>query len=356
LSHNKIEVIDKYVNFNFSNLKTLILSNNFIFKISPGTLKSFYDSGLRRIDLSFNQFKNINPSIIDKVFLQEMDLIDLRGNAVTCDCSLSETFGLLVHSNKLNSSKLPGFLPDCSSAVANYNGGCIACDQSTSENPLSLFTFAITNNCHELFLIHLVAWFNFAIIMFLTIALTCKSIKKTMIKFLLNDMRIESFLNRRDDILPSVFEYDGLVFYDRENQAVGDWVDQTLVPRLENSNPSFRMSIVGKRDWCGLSQVQQLLAGMKASRKTIVILSDTFPSTPKCQYVFRVLGEWMYLRGEDKCILVMFDDPDLKALPSNICQTGRRGNHFSILHYSTAEDTDENYWELLMHAIKLSSN
>jgi len=134
LSHNRIQVIHKHLNFSLSDLKTLILSYNFIHKISPGTLKSFHESGLRRIDLSFNQFKSINPSIIDKHLLQEMDLIDLRGNTVTCECLLSETFGFLVHSNKLNISKLPGFLPECSSAVVNYYGGCIACEQSNQKN------------------------------------------------------------------------------------------------------------------------------------------------------------------------------------------------------------------------------
>jgi len=357
LSHNQIQVINKRLNFSLSNLETLILSYNFIHKVSPGTLRSFYDSGLRRIDLSFNQFKNINPSIIDKSLLQEMDLIDLRGNAVTCDCSLSETFGLLVQSNQLNSSKLPGFIPKCSSAVVNYNGGCIACDQSTSEKPLSLFTFTIMNNCHELFLIHLVVWFHCVFLTFLTIVLTCKSMKKTFIKLMLNDMSIQSYLNRPiEDNLPfSVFAYDGLVFYDRENQVVGDWVDHALVPRLENGNLFFKMNIAGKRDWCGLSQVQQLLLEMKASRKTIVILSEKFSSTPQCQYVFSVLEEWMYLKGENRCIAVLFGNKEAgNTFLKTVLSKNFRHNSYSTLHYSQTEESFL-FWELLTNAMSLST-
>ena len=349
LSHNKIEVINKQANFSFTNLKTLILCYNFIYKISPGTLRSFFNSGLRTVDLRFNQIKNINPSIIDRVLLQDMESIDLRGNTVSCDCSLTDTFGSLIQFNKLNRSKLPGFLPDCSSAVVNYNGGCIACDQSTSEKPLSLFTYAITNNCHQEFLIHLVVWFNAGILFFLTTALTYKAMKKRMIKFILEDMRLQSFLNRSGADLPAsdVFAYDGFVFYDKQNQIVGDWVDQMFVPHLENGNPSFQICVLGREDWCGMTQVQQVLLRMRASKKTIVILSENFISTPLCQYVMNVLEEWKYLNREEKCIQIVYGDSDTP--PKMIFRRTSRCVYSELHFYPTKEDS--HFWDLLTNAM-----
>ena len=354
LSYNKIEVITKYMNFSFTNLKTLILSYNFIYEIHPGTLRFFFNAGLRSVDLRFNQFKNINPSIIDRVLLQDMDSIDLRGNAVSCDCSLADTFGSLIHSNKLNRSKLPGFPPDCSSAVVDYDGGCISCDQSTLEKPLSLFVYVFTNNCHQEFLFHLVAWFNFGIVLFLTIALTCKAMKKTAIKILLNNMRLQSFLSRSYPALPSsdVFAYDGFVFYDKDNNVVGNWIENLLVPRLENGNPSFKICVVGKEDWCGTTQVQQLLMRMRASRKTIVVFSGEFLSTPQCQYIVSILEEWMYLKKEVKCVAIVFGNSELS--PKTIFRKTCHHNSDLMLHYSPTE-SNSLFWELLTNAMTLSS-
>ena len=345
LSYNQIEVLNTPLNANFPSLETLILSHNYIFKVVSETLQRFLNIGMRKIDLSFNQIKNINPSIINRDVIQEMDL-DLRGNAVSCDCSLSDTFGWLIQSNKLNNSKLPGFLPFCSSSVQNYHGGCIACDQSTSDKPLSLFTYTITNNCRQLFLIRLVAWFNCIVMLFLTVALAFKTLKRKLLSFALRGVLLHSTPNPPSS---SMYAYDGFVFYDRNNAIVGDWVDNTLVNHLENGSLSFRISVVGKEDWCGMTQVQQLLLRMRASRKTIVIISADFLSNPQCQYVLSVLEEWIYISKEDKCILIAFDIDETNIFVSKLYRKSPSRNPYSMLKYSLSEDAL--FWDLLTKAM-----
>ena len=359
LSHNKIEVLDKRANDNFHSLKMLILSHNFIYKISPKVLRSFWNNGLRKIDISFNQIKNINHTIIDKYMLETMDYIDLRGNVVSCDCSLSDTFGWMIQDNESTISSLPGFIPDCSIEIINYYGGCIACDYSSSDKPLSLFTYIITNNCKEQFLLLLVAIFNCIILLFLITATTFKSLKKKLLNFLLNDIRIQSVLNSPTNEPPfgprPIYVYDGFVYYDNSNPVVGDWVDHILIPRLENGDPSFKISVVGKEDWCGLTQVQHLLLKMRASRKCIIVLSDSFLSTPQCQYVLSVLEEYIFVYKEDKCILIGFDHDETKITVSKLFRKTHSRNSNSMLRYDLSEDNSL-FWDVLVNAMILPSN
>ena len=346
LSHNKIEVLNMNMNIYLIHLETLILSHNYIYIVAPGIMQLFLNNGMQKFDVSFNQIKNIDPPVINRYAVQEMEL-DLRGNTVRCDCSLGDTFGWLIQSNKLNNSKLPGFLPDCSSSVMNYYGGCIACDQSTSDKPLSLFTYTITNNCWMHFLIYLAVSFNGVFLLSLVLALSSTVLKRKLLSFLLRDVSVPTIPNPPKS---SVYAYDGFVFYDRNNLIVGDWVDSTLISRFASGNPSFYISVVGKEEWCGMTQVQQVLLQMRASRKTIVIFSDDFFSNPQCQYVLSVLEEWIYTNKEDKCILIAFDYDETNCSQLRVFRKGSRRTKHTMLKYERLEDNPL-FWDVLTNAM-----
>ena len=355
LSHNMIEVLNKTYIPNLPNLETLILSYNLIHTITPGTLQSLQTNGLANIDLRFNQIANIGPTIIDRTVLGSMTRLDLRGNPIHCECSLSETFGWLVYSSKSVAAvfKIPGFLPDCSFSVINYYGGCLVCSNIQVESDqllLSLFTYSVTQNCQEEFLETLVVLFVLSIAFFVVVTVTCnnQNVRKKIIDSFLRDVRLENVSKREDDELaPLVYAFDGFVFYDKHDTTVGDWVDTVLVPRLENDDHQFHMGVVGRDDWCGLTEVQQVLLKMKASRKTIVIISNNFLSSPQCQYVLSVLEQWTYEFKRKSCIILSFGD---ETCPSEIVQRGRRRNPYTMLRYSTASENCL-FWSLLTNAM-----
>ena len=361
LSNNQIEYLAIKMFPTFPRLKTLLLSHNFIYEIEPGTLHTLQKRGLQSIDLSFNRIWNIGPTIIDRTVLKNLRSLDIRGSFVDCECSLVDTFGWLVHSGIMNRTILPGFVPDCSSTLINYYGGCIACSQArkSAVNPNSLFSYVVTNNCHEYFLSLLALFFILFFIMFFSVGLISTNVhfKKKLTNFLLRDVRLQLHSSREahaDDngrenigLLP-IFAYDGFVFYDKNNVEVSDWLDAKLIPQLENGNPSFKISVVGREDWCGSTQVQQLLLRMRASRKTIVILSDEFASTPQCQYVLSVLEEWVYYGQCDRSILITFG----KTRPTVISklQKCKTQNAYSTMHYSTLSE-NHLFWTLLKNCM-----
>ena len=346
LSYNNIEVLSLHYLPRFPNLKTLLLSHNFIAKIEPGTLQFLQKFGMESIDLSFNRIGDIGPSIISRALLKNLKLLDLRGNFVDCKCSLQDTFGWLVDSGTLNHSKLPGFLPECTSIVINYYGGCIACEGSyKSDDPISFFSFVARNKCQEDFLSDLVVCFSSCFVLFVLMALSFSNVrfKKKLVYLLLKDVRLQ--LKTKNKRKPSIFAYDGFIFYDRNNQTVGDWVDHQLVPYLQNGDMPFKVCVAGQEDWCGTTQVQQLLVRMKASRKTIVILSHKFVSTSQCQYVLSVLENWVYLNKSDKRIIITFGE----HRPTLISKFLRKHNeqlNYSMMHYSTSS-SNSLFWTVL---------
>ena len=106
---------------------------------------------------------------------------------------------------------------------------------------------------------------------------------------------------------------------------MGDWVDEILTPQLENGEPKFQISVVSKDDGCGSTQVQQLLLKMRASEKTIVVLSNDFVSSPQCQYVLSFVEQWNYDFRRNSCILVLHED---EASLSGMIYQNRRRNPY----------------------------
>ena len=359
LSYNKIEVLNKTDIPSLPSLKTLILSYNFIHAITPGTMQSLQTNGLTNIDLKFNQIANIGPTIIDRTVLGSMSRLDLRGNPIHCECSLGDTFGWLVYSSKepVDVSKIPGFLPDCSFSVINYYGGCLVCSNIQVESDqllLSLFTYSVTQNCQEEFLETLVVLFVLLIAIFIAVAVACnnQNVRKKIIDLFLRDVRLEHVSRREDnEMSPLVYAFDGFVFYDKHDTTVGDWVDTVLVPRLENDDHQFRIAVVGRDDWCGSIQVQQILLKMKASRKTIVIISNNFLSSPQCQYVLSVLEQWTYEFKRKSCIILSYGD---ETCSLELVQQGRRRDPYTMLRYSTASENCL-FWSLLINAMTFPS-
>ena len=357
LSRNKIEILDKELIPKLPYLKTLILSYNFIHTITPGTLQLLQANGLTNIDLKFNQIEDVGPAVIGRNVLKNMWNLDLRGNPIHCECSLTDTFGWLVYSTDepLDVSKIPGFLPDCSYSVINYYGGCLVCSNIESDQLLSLFTYSITQNCQEEFLVELAILFVLSSLICLLVPLICTNerLQKKITDSFFRNIRLRQLSETEDEeeTPPLLYIYDGFVYCDKDDTTVGDWVDKVLVPRLQSNDHQFHIAVVGRDDWCGSTQVQQVLLKMKASRKTIVIISNNFLSSPQCQYVLSVLEQWTYEFKRKSCIILSYGD---EACPSEIVQRGRRRNPYTMLRYSTASENCL-FWSLLTHAMTFPS-
>ena len=159
------------------------------------------------------------------------------------------------------------------------------------------------------------------------------------------------------------YAFDGFIYYDKEDKMIADWVDFVLVPKLEQDNTNFQICVVEKDDWCGATEVEQLLLRMEASRQTIVLLSGNFSKSYQCRYVLAVLEEWIYSQGKDKIIQITYapHPPDVETF-----RIRRHRKPVSVLNYSASlneanlnplsrellKNSDLMFWELLKTSLK----
>ena len=356
LSYNEIDKLESRYFYNISlNLKILNLSHNFISHFTPNAIQQLViHTNLMTIDLSYNDIAYIGPDVITYKILSRLKYFDLRGNVIECDCSLSNNFGKVIQARN-KSLILPGFLPVCDQAVQDYYGGCLTCRDQGFSPSISLFQYSYTNYCQKLFLTLLTISGVTLIFLFVTLTLLAKS---NVIKFFLLKTFSRSLIvaNPPHPVRDSrKYVFDGFVYYDKEDEIIANWVDFVLLPELEHGDPSFKMGVVGKEDWCGATQVEQLLLRMEASRKTIVLLSGKFCESTQCRYVLAVLEEWIYTQGKDKSLLITFSQnpPD-----SSMFRTRHQRNPGSVINYASNlndKNSDRLFWELLRNILKVTS-
>ena len=305
LSRNEIESLNLTWFNDFPNLTSLDLSNNFICYIEPGAVNRLVDLGLEKLDLNKNLISDVTSSIIDRRAISTLSYLDLRHNMIVCDCSLTETFGWLINS-KNTKLHLPGFQPVCSDALNNYYGGCLTCGQASLAHPPSLFSYSLSNICEENFLIILTLSFTVfvMILTFLPLVGRSKSFQQKLVKCLMKNILPQT--SQSGGGMSDMFAYDGFICYDNNDSSIAEWVDDVMVPQLEDGDPCLRICIVGKEAWCGMTRVEQLVLRMNASRKTIVLLTENFAQSSQCRYIVSVLEEWMYANGEDRSVIITF--------------------------------------------------
>jgi len=115
--------------------------------------------------------------------------------------------------------------------------GCVACRVERTTQPLSVLSFSSSFMCHAEFTIKLTISFTASVVSFLLFCLVIhtRRAKWLMAKFANADSRkqyeqtVESKRNKQVEsgsrMRARYFSHHGFVFYDLDNQSVGDWVD-----------------------------------------------------------------------------------------------------------------------------------
>ena len=138
--------------------------------------------------------------------------------------------------------------------------------------------------------------------------------------------------------------YDAFVSYSGHDVQ---WVLNTLKPKLENPERSYRLCLNDRDFLPGEEITTNILNGVKFSRKMIMILTRSFLESEWCRFEF-ITAHRRVLKGRTNyLIVILFDNINVKDLDEDL-QVYLKTNTY--LYYA-----DKWFWDKLMYAMPQKS-
>ena len=331
LSHNQITSIIKESSVStFQNLKKLELQNNYIFELS--------------VDIfSFS-------------FLSQLNYLDLRWNSIECYCKLTLNVGRWLSQREYYLNQRPGFLPVCSYSLDKF-GGCVTCTANQCKEDLlleqSLLQHATRNYCFNSFYTLLAACYICFYVIFIALSFFFSSNRGMLWMAKFATRRIRSTQRRTNETNCSItFAFHGFVVFDTEDNDVGNWVDDQLVPQLTQYPPYLNIGVIGKDNNCGFSSPTQLLLKMEASKKIILVLTKSYGQSRQGKYVLSNVEYLSYQSGIDRTVIVTFEN-DIQV--GGLLRRRQKQADMSLLQFPADERLSAIFWESLRHILLCQS-
>ncbi|KAI8479796.1 hypothetical protein Bbelb_424550 [Branchiostoma belcheri] len=112
------------------------------------------------------------------------------------------------------------------------------------------------------------------------------------------------------------YEYDVFVSYNSDDIR---WVQQELIPNLEEAEPHYRLCI-GDRDFlAGRDITTNIVEAIQGSRKTLCLLTRRFVRSGWCTLEFKIAQHRLFEEGQDVLVLVLLED-----IPAHVVQRYNR--------------------------------
>ena len=352
VSHNKISQIKVNVLNILTHLEILDLSYNRISVISNDKSTKRYLKNLRVLKLQYNYISVLSEEIFSFSFLSQLYHLDLRWNSIECYCELTQNFGRWLAQGSYSLSERPGLLPRCF-ALLRF-GECVSCvatEQNKNANKQPLVQFATTSVCTSSFSSLLTAVFTSFFFLFTAITTFFCSSKGTLwlAKFATQRARSANVADEEQNF-SAIFAFHGFVMFDTEDAAIGNWVDDRLVPKLSAILPNTKLEVSGRDDQCGFTPVTQQLLKIEASRKVIVVLTGNYWQSSPGKYMLSALEDLYYRTGHNRAVIVTFEN---EFYSGGLLRRRRNNSPWSVLKYPADERRSALFWEALRTSLML---
>lgn len=330
------------------NLKNLDLSFN---KLTEWNKRILNNISVDALDVSQNKFKRLTQPMLED--FQNLSMLNLEGNPFTCDCSMypsSKWYG--EHNFTLKPMSNGDFIAKCVNSDEWRQISIFKYMEYLQMNPNAC---AISPAFNKTALIATLSVISVIIVVMLTLGYVYRLHVRHW--FLLGRMAFRRYIRSRKNKFNSgsncSYKYDAFVSYSNEDQ---EFVIN-LVGMLENNEPYLKLCVYERDFQIGSVISESVLQSVASSRKTLLIVSDSFAKSQWCRWEAK-LAEHHHL---------FFQDGDMKGsqgtlliiLLGNICE----GNMTPTLKYllktriylewSTAPEKQRLFWEKLRK--KLSS-
>jgi len=315
LSNNRYINVSFLENPEYENLVNLNLSRN---KVSSMNY-NFLPPKLQLVDLSYNNISHLSETDVSYLGKSSM-FIYLGHNPWTCDCALDG-----FHS----------YLRDNFEQVMDR--GAVLCSSGVG----TLEDLVPEELCSSLLQPAALSFIIIVTFLLLTAAVLCTA------AWYRNKELVKVWLYTRGLCLWAVTEteidadkkYDAFVSYSYKDEP---FVNDLLVPGLENGDPKYHVCL-HYRDWVPGEFIQdQILTSVKASRRTIVVLSENFLKSVWGQQEFKVAHSQAMKDKTNRIIVVVYGE-----VPDKL--DGELSLYVSSNTYLKWGDT--RFWERLKYAM-----
>uniref|UniRef100_A0A673IV50 Toll-like receptor 21 n=1 Tax=Sinocyclocheilus rhinocerous TaxID=307959 RepID=A0A673IV50_9TELE len=353
---NGINLLPRAFFRGLTSLKRLYLTNNHIigFGLKPGIFKNLRKlkilstenmgitsfskevfgnlTGLKQLHLNRNAMMSLDISLLDN--LTNLTYVDLRSCPLSCGCQNSELQNWTLSSKRLQFPYL-------------FNITC-------QDHPGSFFHNFDTNVCYlDIALYLFSSTFTFTILLSLIPLLYVRLYWKFKYGYyVFRSWFGEQWRRLRDQ--EEKYKYDAFVSY---NSADEDWVMEQLLPNLEGS--SFRLCLHHRDFELGRDIVDNIVAAVYGSRKTICVVSQSFLRSEWCSLEIQLASYRLFQEMQDVLLLVF-----LEPIPERQLSTYHRMRKVMLkktyLQWPGPNCSDPNsakelFWNQLKRALRSSN-
>ncbi|XP_056418431.1 toll-like receptor 2 [Hyla sarda] len=143
--------------------------------------------------------------------------------------------------------------------------------------------------------------------------------------------------------------FDAFISYSERDS---EWVENMMVPQLENGNPPLRVCF-HKRDFVpGKWIIDNIIDAMDRSYKTLFILSEHFVQSEWCKYELEFSHFRLFDENNDTAILVLLEPIEKSTIPKRFCKLRKLMNTKTYIEWPTEEEQQHVFWDNLKAAVQ----
>ncbi|XP_067669035.1 toll-like receptor 3 [Haliotis asinina] len=283
---NGMRFIPHVITSKLTNITSLALYRNSISDLKPNTFENM--TSLNKLFLGNNEISTINEQSLPKTLKQ----LELYGNPFSCTCAMvwlidwmhkePKTFGI---SGKYQ------FWYNCSSPM-NLKGVHLL-DLKMSKTSCLMD--------HDVKIATLT--FSILLIVFLVTG-TWMYRYRWHIRYFIYMVRY----SQRQEVDTGEYEYDAFVAY-----CAGDrhWVIRNMLPVLEGSE-NLKLCVHDRDFEVGKLIVDNIVDAIEASRKIVIVLSNSFAESDWCQFELNLIQRHVLENGQRLLLVVMLEEIDTR--------------------------------------------
>ncbi|XP_077333194.1 toll-like receptor 2 [Lithobates pipiens] len=317
VSFNNIEKFG----FSLPDLKELYISENRLTKLPADA----YLPSLNLLIIRENRFIDFFQS--DLNFFPNLTGLDGRNNSYFCSCQFVD---FVIKNHNLLIGWPQDYVCDSPSSVRDNQ-----IDKANLPLLMCHKTLVVTLTCIILILgitLILLLCYYFHIVWY--VKMTCAWLKAK---------------RRPLKVLDREICYDAYVSYSERDS---EWVENMMLPLLENGDPPFRICF-HKRDFVpGKTIIDNIIDAMETSYKTLFILSEHFVQSEWCKYELEFSHFRLFDENNDTAILVILEPIERSTVPKRFAKLRKLMNTKTYLKWPTEEEEQEVFWTNLREALQ----